>query len=856
MPFKGGVKTTAVPMSPEAHYRDLPRRADAVSGLWTHQGDLLRIYASSHLDAPDLALELPTGTGKTLPGLLIADWVRLKRSGRVAYACPTRQLAQQVAKVAAREGVPIVTLIGNHGNWSTLDKAAYEGAAAVAVTTYSTIFNSSPKLETPDLLLFDDAHAGEQYVGEQYAIKIRRDNASLYAAVLDAVAPAIDGIPLRRLRDAVPDPGMYRSARLIVPLRQPKMVTRLDAVLSQLPTPWSFRYSMIRGVIETCLVYVSYGEILIRPIIPPTANNVVFTTARQRIYLSATLGSGGELERAFGRAPITRVALPETTPTPRSGRRFFVFPELIADADPGAVAASIVNEAGKALVLAPDTNTAVTTAHQLAQPGWPVFTVDDVADGMEPFAAASNAVCGLAARYDGLDLPGDFCHVVVLDGKPDADNLQERFLSQNVRAGAALAERLRTRVVQGAGRCTRGPNDWAVVVIKGSNLTTYLVRPETRQSLDPELQAEIFFGIENSRGATAADLLDNVKIFLAQGDEWRQEAEPILTEQRNAATVTLPAGTEALTASVSSEVAAFAHAASGQWRDASAKAAEAAMKLGSGGDALRGYRSFWLYIAATWADQAVASGGEPGQREHARALLAQAEAAAKPATWIRDMAAIPEAPRPSLSPASACAAATIVARLQQTTVPKIAAITAEMLAGLQQRTPGIYEPALTRLGLMLGADAAKPSGDGRCDSTWCWANDLWIALDAKSDHEPKGLVPLKDVRQANHQLRLLASDRGAEVVPPDSVAVIISPKPAVDPTAVASAEPNVYHVHPDAVSELAEAAGRAWQDFMSSRAGRSEQQLRELVADRLSQDGLLPEQVHDRLTATPVSEAQ
>src|SRR5205814_9077443 len=117
MPFKGGAKTIPVAPSPEAHYRDLPRRADAVSGLWTHQGDLLRTYAgtptrtakdttdsagavdavANHLDDPDRALELPTGTGKTLPGLVIADWVRLKRSGRVAYACPTRQSARQVA---------------------------------------------------------------------------------------------------------------------------------------------------------------------------------------------------------------------------------------------------------------------------------------------------------------------------------------------------------------------------------------------------------------------------------------------------------------------------------------------------------------------------------------------------------------------------------------------------------------------------------------------------------------------------------------------------------------------------------------------------------------------------------------
>jgi len=89
--------------------------------------------------------------------------------------------------------------------------------------------------------------------------------------------------------------------------------------------------------------------------------------------------------------------------------------------------AAIVAEAGKALVLAPDTETAVTTAREVAQVDWPVMTIDYVSVGIEPFAATVHATCGLARRYDGLDMPGNACRVVVLEGKPDQDNLQERF---------------------------------------------------------------------------------------------------------------------------------------------------------------------------------------------------------------------------------------------------------------------------------------------------------------------------------------------------------------------------------------------------------------------------------------------
>lgn len=109
MPFKGRGKTGPLPASPEVLYRDLPQRPRAHPGLPIHQGDGLRAYAAGHASTPDLALELPTETGKTLPGLVIAEWVRRVCSARVAYARPTVQLARQVAVTADREGVPAAT---------------------------------------------------------------------------------------------------------------------------------------------------------------------------------------------------------------------------------------------------------------------------------------------------------------------------------------------------------------------------------------------------------------------------------------------------------------------------------------------------------------------------------------------------------------------------------------------------------------------------------------------------------------------------------------------------------------------------------------------------------------------------
>jgi hypothetical protein len=378
------------------------------------------------------------------------------------------------------------------------------------VTNYNTVFNSSPKLGDPRMIVFDDAHAGEQFVGDKHAVTLsRKHHREAYGKVLSALSPLLSGLLLQRLKDDTPDPGAHQQVRLLVPALRPDVLAALDQALSRLPKPLIYDFAMIRNGLESCLVYLSYGSVQIRPAVPPTFENAPFGRALQRIYLSATLGGGGgELERAFGRTPIDRLPLPDGA-QPRSGRRFFVFPELAAG-DPDDLVRRVVAETGKAIVLAQDTTDgAKATAAALAPHGAAVLGKDDVELGLKPFADARRAVLGLANRCDGLDLPHEACRIVVLDGLPNAHSPQERWLGERADAGAALAERVRTRVVQGAGRCTRGPDDFAVVVVRGADLTRYLNRPDVRAALDPELQAEVAFGWENSTGQAHDDVMDS-----------------------------------------------------------------------------------------------------------------------------------------------------------------------------------------------------------------------------------------------------------------------------------------------------------------------------------------------------------
>jgi hypothetical protein len=823
----------------------LPRTADAVSSLWVHQGDVLRTYAEKHKDTLDVALELPTGTGKTLPGLLIAEWVRRQGAGPVLYATPTKQLARQVLTTANNEGVAARLLIGSYHRWSRPDETDVTGGEAIAITTYSSIFNSSPKLPEPRLIVFDDAHAGEQFVGEEYGITIRRyESEAAYLAILDALKPFLSGLQIQRLQGD-PDPGAHHQVRLILPAVDPDAMTKLDKALARLGDPYNFQFAMVRSGLAACCAYLSYGGVQIRPMIPPTFQNSVFVNAGQRVYLSATLGSGGELERAFGRSHVIRMPLPTKTP-PRSGRRLFVFPDLAKGGDANALTKDIIAITNKALVLSQASSKTTQAARDLTGPGTQVFGKNDVEDGLGAFANAKTGVLGLANRYDGMDLPHSDCRIVVLVGKPDAVGLQEKFLSERAQATAALAERLRTRIVQGAGRCTRGPNDYAVVVVLGPDITRYFSRPENKAALEPELQAEVEFGWDNSKGVDPVEILSNVRIFLDHGTAWREGGEPLVVEFREEAEKVDPQGAVALGESAKMEVEAWESAYGEDWIAASQKLEEAARVVGKGGEATRGYRSLLLYIAGVWLY--LGAQGE-AHRGRARQLLRDSENASTRGNWHTEMKELPDTSETPLAGADAVAINGIVARLTGQFKPsKVKSDARKMCEALNEDAHGPYEEALTTLGTLLGALAAKPAGQGRCDSAWCWDTNLWLTIEAKSEEHPDGLLPLKDIRQANTQLDQLAADQSVDHAPAGSPTILVSDRLTVDPEHAPVANPNVYLVSTDVVSQIAGDVEAVWADLLAAAARQGPLHIfRRQVQDVLRQNGCLPTQVVDRL---------
>ena len=281
---------------------------------------------------------------------------------------------------------------------------------------------------------------------------------------------------------------------------------------------------------------------MVRPLIPPTWTHAPFTSARQRIYMSATLGAGGDLERLTGRRSIMRLAVPAGWDRQGIGQRYFVFPGMsLGESDAVKLRRDLMRRAGRSLVLVPNDTLRDEVVKDVAQHlKFKTFSAEDIEASKKPFIAERNAVAAVANRYDEIDFPGDDCRLLFIEGLPKATNLQQ-FLMARMGAAVLLNERVQTRVLQAIGRCTRSLEDFSAVVVSGEELPDYLADRRRRVFLHPELQAELEFGIEQSKDTPYAGLMETVDIFLKNNEDWEEANKQILAKRQTAVQQRFPA---------------------------------------------------------------------------------------------------------------------------------------------------------------------------------------------------------------------------------------------------------------------------------------------------------------------------
>ena len=854
--FKINKLNLARPTDPESLFRDLRNRSADIPHLWSHQADLLRSYNTNTEHQENVAIELPTGAGKTLVGLLIAEYRRQKYDERAAYLCPTRQLAKQVGNQAAQYGIDVSVLIGPQKKYPETAISDYKSSQSIAVTTYSGVFNSNPRISDAQVLILDDAHAAENYIASMWSLEIKRDdNQELFE---ETVAVLKEGLPsffcddldggvgdrVKRLKDTVEHvSGQHLRAC------EENLHGLLNDRLTPHTSPW-YVWNLLRGNIRACCVFVSYDMVLIRPFIPPTRTHKAFADANQRVYMSATLGAGGELERIVGIKPIKRLPIPAGWAGRGSGRRLFLLPQLTLDnTEAKKVMHEAIRDFPRCLVLAPTAYAARAIEKNLQSTELKVLQAHDIEDSLDQFTRENQTVLVLN-RYDGLDLPDDTCRLLIMAGLPSGTNLQEEFLWSRMSAHSLLRDRVLTRFTQGVGRCTRSDNDYALILLWDRALQDYILKQDNRRLLNAELQAELELGIKTSRDQTEFKAVWSS--FNRRDQNW-EEAEQAIVEMRIQKQQQKDQVSACLQKIVSNEISYLYSLWNGECESACMQAQKVAEGLT--GPETKGYQGWWYYLVADALMVQYEDNNDPDLLRSAREYMKRAGQQCVGNSWLARLAR--ELPTDTLTsmPDGLTAKATenIGKVLHQWGIygKGFDRKVQEARANIQNTKHNQYHQGLRTLGEMLGFDAFVPKEPGAPDCVWLIDNEVFIVHEAKSEHRKEGEIGKNDILQAQGHKTWIRDRYTCEkrtVILP----IIESPRTAVSEGAAIHAT-SLCHTTLDQIVSLFNNISTVLTKIrMVSMGNANEGENQTRIFQEITRAKLTPQDIIKQLSATPI----
>jgi len=726
--------------------------------------------------------------------------------------------------------------------------ADYSFSKAIAITTYSGLFNTHPRFDDPHVILLDDAHSAENYISSHWTISIdRHDNYAVYEAIIEMLQGSLPEQYLQDMLVSDTRPS-FVVRRDIDCVPMPLMYEKLDSLREYLDenidsnNKWS--WSMIRDHLEACQIYVTWRAVTIRPLIPPTFTHTPFSIAKQRVYMSATLGEGGELERSLGLPQVEALPIPEGWDRQTTGRRFVLFPNTsLLDDEIKDLVCKTINLQPRSLVLTPDMAQATEFEGLLSncEPRPAIWKKGEIEASLDNFVNSQNALLLLTNRYDGIDLPDNDCRVEIIFGEPSATNAQERFFLYRLGAVSLLKNRIRTRMAQALGRCVRNANDYALILMIGSDIANFC-KEDNLSALHPEMQAELYFGLENSIGQSLDNFVEMISSFLGQSEDWRVVEEQIVslreTKERKA-----DSSLEQLSKSAKQEVLFCKSLWMRQYDDAQQCAQQILDQLV--GDELTPYRGWWYYLAGYVAWLRYLHNKDGMAFQLAQEHFERASRTSMSVSWLVYLKRLKrDAVTQVVDNDFMVASAIENMYVEFSKIPLQGHRFEQKFSYFENKINSdeshVFDLALKELGELLGFSSESPGGTGTPDAIWYVGDKYIITFEAKSSQKSKGSIGKGDVQQANgHRNWIMAnrSHNNAEII-----CVIVSHRDSLQKDAAPHVE-DLRYLKIGEVRELAKKVSSVYRKIRPFASTMAPEKVKEMLLPEVNEKDLSPESV-------------
>lgn len=707
--------------------------------LRAEQTDVLLAVRQMHTQTPDLAIELPTGSGKTLIALLLAHEV-MDRGDSAVYLAPTRQLANQAAEEATRLGLAADVMEAPLAAITAARRRRVNRGETIGIFNYWAYFSEAEVVDPPALLLLDDAHLAEEALAGRYSVVIaRKDHPDVFQELVDLFAEHAPGYPV--IDDIAAGRAEISSqVQLIVFGDVARLLDRTRPLLEMAAARADnvrYPFRRVSDRLDRCLWFVEPGAITIRPLRFPVAREPRFGDAGRRIYLSATIGNLQDLRRRLGAPPIVAVAPEPGAVVPVPGRRhLLIVDEVLSQEGRLALRQRLASATPRRVWFCRSHREAEEVRQEREDEGGVARILDRDGVAIDWFQRNQNVDLVLAARYDGMDFAYEQGRLAFFPSAPYGTDPFDEFLAANFPRSGFLVRRLAERLTQALGRMTRGDDDWAVCVLESPDLARLLSRRDVINLLPETLAAEVDDALNRADEGLEVNLA-KAELVLAGREsvppagDWRRPQGASATWPENWA----------------------------EWEAQFGDGLDAGTHDGAIGNVTRliealgdhSLRPWWLYLRA-WSEALSAVHDHHIERhDDSLADLGSAVRAAGPTTWFGRVAAMANRMRPASAAAAAGPVDPIVEFCRQRTEPQLQRWRRDVDAGLRSGNHDQVARAWTEVGMALGFRATQPPGGAATDSRWQGSNGIFV-FEAKVEQAPGTALARREVNQLLGQI--------------------------------------------------------------------------------------------------------
>jgi replicative superfamily II helicase len=522
------------PIEPTEIFRRLPKTA-GINDLYTSQASVLKEWFKRRADK-DIVVKLHTGGGKTLVGLLMAQSILNETSEPVLYLTPTVQLVNQTLEKAKAYGINAVPYVRG----ATLNEEFLNGSA-IMVATYKALFHGKSKFGIRGdsqpvkvaAVVLDDAHAAFSAVRDAFTLNIDAKRAEdLYENITDLFRRSFKDIDKSGSFDDI------ISGKDFGVLEVPYWAWRekLDVVRELLKSNtenFELVWPFLRDNLHLCHALVSRSAFTITPILPLVNALPTFYDAQHRIYMSATIADDSEIVRTFDASPKAVSEALTSRSLAGISERMILIPDLMPfQFDVRATVKNLLKRtaAGKrgAIVLVSSDKTAQSWLDIASLPA-DSKEVEQLVVELQEGNIFGPVV--FANRYDGIDLPGNSCRLLVMEGLPSGTADYELFKASALYGGSTITRMLAQRIEQGIGRGARGAGDHCVVLLIGGGLAAWIAKEANFRFLTSATRAQLEMGSTISKSIEdSKDLIATIKKSYIRDKGWTEYHAETLAE--------------------------------------------------------------------------------------------------------------------------------------------------------------------------------------------------------------------------------------------------------------------------------------------------------------------------------------